>query len=278
MTHDDGMNILSDERHQVLTFVDACNRNGYNPTGEQVMLWLQNPEPAEATYRIVEVPPVMPDVISLIPNTGVSEAVLALGRMHDAALPIELKESLNSTLGRMVSRMYAEHAGADSLGSYVMRKATTKRELVKEAESIIDHLVRLTWLQTVPRGADVGLRLTDLGRALLRDRDQELIEDDVAVSVVVLSAADPLSYARLVGHLADAGAGLLVDPYLKIDGLHMIVNSTRLTRLLVLANERNTRELAAMEIYLNGRAQGGPGLNLDFACRWGPARLSRGKC
>jgi hypothetical protein len=158
----------------------------------------------------------------------------------------------------MVTRMQAEHASL--AWSSIMKVATTKRELVKEAEGALDHLIRLTWLQQVPRGEDVGLRLTDLGQALLRDRDQELIEDDVAVSVVVLSAADPLAYARLVGHLAEAGPGLLVDPYLKIDQLHMIVNRTSLTRLLVLANSRTTGALAAMETYLSGLAQSGPGL------------------
>jgi hypothetical protein len=45
------MNILSDEQHQMLTFVGACNRYDYNPTGEQVMLWMQNPQPAGVPNR-----------------------------------------------------------------------------------------------------------------------------------------------------------------------------------------------------------------------------------
>ena len=49
------------------------------------------------------------------------------------------------------------------------------RELVTPAESVIAHLIRLTWLEE-DSGSDPepGLRLTELGRALLRDFEVEI--------------------------------------------------------------------------------------------------------
>jgi len=126
------------------------------------------------------------------------------------------------------------------------------QKLVKPAETAIDHLIRLTWLEAASGVAtdDPGLRLTDLGRALLRDRDQDSPTDE-GVSVVVLQAHDPLAYPILVGQLANAGAGLLADPYLKIDGLNRLVVSTQLTRVLVSGKSNNNGELSAMQTYLD---------------------------
>lgn len=83
------------------------------------------------------------------------------------------------------------------------------------AETVIGRLIRLAWLSeaAAPGGSEPGLRLTDLGRALLRDV-MTGDEDDEDVSVVVLGLSDPLAYPILVGQLAAAGPGLLVDPYL----------------------------------------------------------------
>ena len=54
-----------------------------------------------------------------------------------------------------------------------------------------------------------------------------------------------------MGQLTDAGEGLLVDPYLKLDILHRIVTSTHLTRLLVSGKSSNRAEIAAMQTYLD---------------------------
>jgi len=56
----------------------------------------------------------------------------------------------------------------------------------------------------------------------------------------------PLAYPILVGQLAAAGPGLLVDPYLKLADLHTIVVSTQLTRLLVSGKTNNRGEVGAM--------------------------------
>jgi hypothetical protein len=114
---------------------------------------------------------------------------------------------------------------------------------------VIDHLVRLAWLMAVTSSdEEPGLRLTDLGFALLHDHERETTKEDV--SVVVLEAHDPLAYPKLVGQLNNAGAGMLVDPYLKLEGLAGIVTSTQLTRLLV-SVKTGKPELAAMQTHLD---------------------------
>lgn len=206
------------------------------------MLWRNNPEPAKAEYRTVKVEPPLAGLAGLNSlNTG---AFAGLGdlyrpggafqRMLDTTLSAQMRsiqESLGATLGRHLSQ------------------PTTRQELVKEAETVIAHLIRLMWLEEVTVSGKAGLRLTQLGRALLRDHEM----DDVTqadVSVVVLESNDPLAYPLLVGQLAEAGEGLLVDPYLKVDGLHRIIQSTRLTRLLV-TGKHNASEIAAMQTYLD---------------------------
>lgn len=236
------MNILSDEQYRLLAFVSACNGSSYNPTAREVMLWRNNPEPAKAEYRTVKVEPPLAGLGNI---SGLSSSTLAglagltgpgsaIQRMLDTTLSTQMRsiqESLGATLGRHLTQ------------------PTTRQQLVKEAETVIAHLIRLTWLEEVTVSGKAGLRLTQLGRALLRDHEI----DDVTqadVSVVVLESNDPLAYPLLVGQLAEAGEGLLVDPYLKVDGLHRIIQSTRLTRLLV-TGKHNASEIAAMQTYLD---------------------------
>lgn len=206
------------------------------------MLWRNNPEPAKAEYRTVKVEPPLTGFAGVAGlNTGnfaglagLTAPGSAFQRMLDTTISSQMRgiqESLAATLGRHLTQ------------------PTMRRELVKEAETVIDHMTRLTWLESVTVSGKEGLRLTQLGRALLRNHEM----DDVTqadVSVVVLESNDPLAYPLLVGQLAEAGEGLLVDPYLKVDGLHRIVTSTRLTRLLV-TGKHNTSEIAAMQTYLD---------------------------
>ncbi|SUA14147.1 Uncharacterised protein [Mycolicibacterium aichiense] len=192
------------------------------------MLWHNNPEPAEAEYRIVQ-------------GTGVGSmgsVVRDYERMVDTMLGSRFQSTITSIRDQLL--------GKDA-----------RRELVKPGETFIGHLVRLTWLEETPgSGEEPGLVLTELGRALLRDRERGATEEDV--SVVVLEGQDPLAYPILVGQLANAGAGLLIDPYLKLDGLHRIVVSTQLTRLLVSGKRSNNAELSAMQTHLDSASLSRP--------------------
>lgn len=137
-------------------------------------------------------------------------------------------------------------------GRGLPRGTVTQRELVTPAETLIGHLVRLIWLEESDVGIDAnpGLRVTDLGRALLRDAESGTEQGD-DVSVVILGREDPLAYPILVGQLASAGSGLLVDPYLEVTHLHRIVVSTQLTRVLVSGHARRRGEVEAMRAYLD---------------------------
>ncbi len=207
------------------------------------MLWHQNPEPREAEYRTVEVRPFGASLVDNFNPPGFVGVSNVLGT-----------EIFEQIMGDQARRMQGHLSGlaSQTLGSIADRAfgATTRRELAKRAETVIEHLIRLSWLEVSRSGSAEGLRLTELGTALLRDHEFEsVVQEDV--SVVVLESQDPLAYPLLVSHLVDAGEGLLIDAYLKLDGLHMVVTTTRLTRLLVSANPRNESQLAAMQTYLD---------------------------
>lgn len=239
------MNILSEEQHRLLGFIAACNGSSYNPTAREVMLWWQNPEPTKAEYRTVEVPPIGAGFAGLAGlNPQGSFARLAGFNQSSPAIQ-RMLETIGSNQFRGVM---------DGINA-MMFKGTTRRELVKEAETVIDHLIRLTWLEKVTESGMSGLRLSKLGRALLHDHERESAARE-DVSVVVFEVEDPLAYPLLVGQLANAGDGLLIDPYLKLDDLHRIVVSTSLTRLLVTGVPQNAREVAAMQTYLDSPSLG----------------------
>lgn len=240
----DEVNILTDQQYALLTFIAACNRNSYDPTEEEVMLWWDNRQPAPAEYKTVEVQ-------SLFGGPSGPLSSLSAGSLFGTS------ESLSKMLETMVGNQ-SWSLGGPSGASFLPR---THRELVKPAETTLEHLVRLTWLEEIGPDESPALRLTKLGHALLRDRERENTDSE-DVSVVVLKADDPLAYPQLVGQLANVGEGLLVDPYLKLNDLHRIVVSTGLTRLLVTGVRNNQRELAAMQTYLDS-----PSLSRDIEVR-----------
>lgn len=228
------MDILSEAQYELLAFVAACNRNYHNPTGSQVELWRNNRKPAEAVYKTVR------------------------RKVSEGSQPVDffgLQTASNRMLASLIGdsfRPWQEMiASLADFGLGAGPRYLTERELVTPAETMIGHLVRLTWLAEValPGDGEPGLRLTELGRALLRDAESG-DDSDEDVTVVVLGREDPLAYPILVGQLAAAGPGLLVDPHLKLADLHMIVVSTQLTRLLVSGKTNNRGEVASMQAYL----------------------------
>jgi hypothetical protein len=71
------------------------------------------------------------------------------------------------------------------------------------------------------------------------------------VSVVVLGREDPLAYPTMIGQLASVGAGLLVDPFLRLDQVHQLVVSTQLDRLMISGRPREQAVRAALGTYLD---------------------------
>jgi len=232
------VDILSDAQYELIAFVAACNRNYYNPTESQVELWRNNRQPAGAVYKTV--------------RRKVSDGTQPVNLLGLQTASNRMVASLLSDSFRPFQEMLASSFGSlANLGLGTGPRYVTERELVTPAETMIGHLVRLTWLaeSRAPSDGEPGLRLTELGRALLRDAESG-DESEEDVSVVVLGREDPLAYPILVGQLAAAGPGLLVDPYLKLADLHTILVSTQLTRLLVSGKTNNRGEVGAMQAYL----------------------------
>ncbi|MCZ4537479.1 hypothetical protein O4159_18875 [Gordonia terrae] len=240
------MIILSDEQYQLLTFIAACNRNSYRPTAAEVMLWWENPEPIAAEYKTVTVPPVVASPV------GPQVAGVSTRSLFSDFAPGD-----GSSLAKMISTMFGDRWIAPVARGLTasLFEPHTRRELVKPAETTLEYLVRLTWLAEDDSRTPPGLHLTELGRALLRDRDLTSAPPE-DVNVVVFEVEDPLAYPQLVGQLANAGEGLLIDPYLKLDDLHRIVVSTRLTRLLVADVRSNRHVVASMQTYLDSPSLG----------------------
>jgi hypothetical protein len=82
--------------------------------------------------------------------------------------------------------------------------------ITTDPETFAGYLVRLGWVENEHN----SLGLTPLGRALLRTAEADEDDND-SPTTVVLGAQDKLAYPMLIRRLAEAGLGLLVDPYLE---------------------------------------------------------------
>lgn len=237
------MEILTAEQHLVLGFIAACNRTRYSPTVAEVELWLSSPEPWEAEYRIVRRDPLS------TPNMGfgTSGAALLMGESFREST----KKMIESMHPNIYTPRFKEKYKEIVRAAGLLGSGSTS-ELVRPEESVVDHLIRLRWVEDVSSTGsdDAELRVTDLGLALFRDRETETeaVED---VSVVVLGRGDPLAYPMLIGQLGAAGPGLLVDPYLKLEDLHRVVVTTQLTRLLITGQPSNRVVIGAVRAYLD---------------------------
>lgn len=228
------MDIVTPLQHRALAFVSECNRSGYRPSSAEIETWLSNPDPKAGVYR--------------------TEAVKNPARFFETAAIGE------NTVARILEGMLAEHserlssAVRDLYPSSRLPKdfwlTRTRRVEVTPPETTVAHLIRLRWLaceEHTNRGDEV--RTTELGAALLTaaEQDEPQLGD---VDLIVLDRDDPLAYPKLVARLHDVGEGLLVDPYLEVSALHTLLTSTRLTRFLVLENDRNGSKLAALTTLL----------------------------
>lgn len=131
----------------------------------------------------------------------------------------------------------------------MMQRGTTRSFAVmgrrriteREPETILDHLVRLTWLSA--KGPDGRLHLTTLGQALLRDA-QAGDAQDADEGVLMLDAGDPIAYPALIGRISEVGPALLIDPYLKPDSISHLLDHTQVDRLLTGATNNPSHVIA----------------------------------
>lgn len=130
------------------------------------------------------------------------------------------------------------------------------------SESSVEHLSTLGWLTAwIDRYS-----LTKLGAALLRGAEQADAGD---VQVVVLGREDPLAYPTLIGHLAEAGDALLVDPYLDVNGAADLISHTQIKRVLVNDASGTRGKRAALATLLSTE------LGQDFEVRSAPSLHDR---
>jgi hypothetical protein len=95
-------------------------------------------------------------------------------------------------------------------------------------EDVLSYLTRLRWI--VVDSGHVGI--TALGRAVLAALDEADRVDDLPAEIV-LEPTDQLSYARVIGVIAEAGRCALVDAYFSIESLLDIVQRTQVERILI---------------------------------------------
>lgn len=125
--------------------------------------------------------------------------------------------------------------------------------VVPQREKPIDHALRLGWLESQNAAGAQRLRLTSLGTALLRHAENSS-RTEPELAVVVLGREDPLAYPLLIGRLAGIGDGLLVDPFLGVEQLHELIQSTQISRFLVSSKRSAKDKRAAMATYLRSGA------------------------
>lgn len=231
----DSVEFLNAEQHQLISFVAACNGQAYKPTVTEVDAWWRSPTPRPAKYRTerVEQPQFTRTSTELLQQIRDDPATISpLTTIMQKALA-----SLNKTY--------------DPAFTAALRASDTRQVLVEDAETPLDHLCRLGWLDRTESDEGARLAVSAIGRALLRDADQaDSDAPDVELATVQLDANDPLAYPQLVGMLASAGPGVLVDPYLGLEEFHDLVRQTQIKRFLISDSPRSKRKRVAIATLL----------------------------
>lgn len=128
-------------------------------------------------------------------------------------------------LDRWLSRPTSNNGAGKLMDMLGVRAVNALMNPYGTAEPVADHLSYVGWVAGYP-----GLRLTALGKALLRATEKE---QESGPSVVILDNNDPLAYIQLLGMLSDVRGALLVDPYLDANELLDLMEFTGVERILV---------------------------------------------
>lgn len=250
------MEIFSDLQRDGLRYIDAANSGGYQPTAQQVNEWVfrRIQRPAQ---RGPLIEPAKPSAFSGAMESFITER---MGSAGDGFRAIT-----DAARGSMLLPGLRESTVLDFLATPANWRGTPARYGPgKPAESYVHHMIRLSWIAA---DEDGGLRLTLLGRALLR-HDALTNETDDEATVVVLEADSELSYPQLLGHIADCGDAFVVDPYAKAEHVWRLLMNTSTTRVLTgpKLSKRDLielRQLLAVETRPIEVRQAGPGLLHD---------------
>lgn len=222
------MTILNETQRRVLTFIQAANHGGYSPTPDEVTEWVERPDriPGKVTRRVVRTPGLkLADLGIAPPLTGVFE---------------KMQRDVAAAMGDLNRQLMPSLPGFQHLpGVMESERVIEERE---PDETVITQMKRLSWIGPSATGA--GLVLTGLGRALLRqDTDQA-----TDAEITVLDGDDLLAWGSLVGTIADIGACLIIDPYLKPEQFLDLAGFTGTTRV-ILRRPHKESEKVAWQVY-----------------------------
>lgn len=210
--------IFTEDQVRALQFVSAANRGGHRPTEDELMQWITHPAP-KASERGPLLKPHRP-------GTSTLERALA-----------NMLAPTNLTLDRAFRQLRQ--------GAGWIEGSPAEYGPDIPAETFTDHLLRLGWLESTEPDS---LSVTALGRALLRS---VMLEDseNIGAETVILGRDDALAYPKLIHALAEAGDGLVVDPYARVDQLLPILQSTSISRVLV-SDAVNQSDRVAMGVLI----------------------------
>jgi hypothetical protein len=96
-------------------------------------------------------------------------------------------------------------------------------------ESFSTYLLRLGWAAVVP---EKRLSITALGSAVLGAMNDEAALDIQMVVARAIDPDDPFAYAKVIGEIAGSDDAMVVDPYLKSDGLQDLLRLPSVSRVL----------------------------------------------
>lgn len=138
-------------------------------------------------------------------------------RRHEFRDYMANPQRIRTTTGGVLARGVLGSLGSLSEVAKIYGTTTT--------EELLAYLCRVHWLLV---DSDHVL-ITRLGRAVLRSLERQAIDDETPVDVVL---GDELSYARMIGKIAEAGPAALVEPYFELEQLLPIVQQTEIERVL----------------------------------------------
>lgn len=111
-------------------------------------------------------------------------------------------------------------------------------------ESAYQYLSRLGWIDSVD-----GIRLTELGRLVLRELNRPKVDVDSNDPItVVIDPEDPFAHVRIFELISTSTGGLLIDPHLESKQLRDVVGIESVSRVLIGDSKRSQFEMMRMTL------------------------------